>query len=70
MAPAAPAAGGEAPAAASAAIARAESDDLLVYVNGVRRALPPARAEATLLQYLRGALAAPGGAWRAACFGR
>jgi hypothetical protein len=66
MAPAAPASGGEAPAAAAVvagdANAHGTTDDLVVYVNGVRRALPPARAEATLLQYLRGAVAAPPGA--------
>lgn len=37
----------------------APRDELLVYVNGVRRTLPPGRAEVTLLQYLRGAVAWP-----------
>jgi hypothetical protein len=40
--------------------------ELVTYVNGVRRSLPPARGEATVLQYLRGAPLAPPGASAAA----
>ena len=50
MAPSADAAGNGGGAGPGAA-----RDELLVYVNGVRRTLPPGRAEVTLLQYLRGA---------------
>ena len=51
MAPDAAGNGGSAGADAAA------RDELLVYVNGVRRTLPPGRAEVTLLQWLRGARA-------------
>ena len=62
MAPSAEAAGNGGGAGPGAA-----RDELLVYVNGVRRTLPPGRAEVTLLQYLRGAwhARAPGHAMRA-----
>jgi hypothetical protein len=33
----------------------ASDASLLVFVNGAKHALPPGRAEATLLQFLRGA---------------
>jgi hypothetical protein len=50
MAPSADAGGASGVAAGASA-----APDLLVFVNGVRHRLPPGRAEATLLQYLRGA---------------
>jgi hypothetical protein len=33
----------------------ATGEDTVAYINGVRKVLPPASAEKTLLQYLRGA---------------
>jgi hypothetical protein len=47
--------GVDAGAANGAAAGGSASPDLVVFVNGVRRTLPAGRAEATLLQYLRGA---------------
>ena len=47
--------GADAGSAGGAGASVAAPADLVVFVNGVRRTLPPGRAEVTLLQYLRGA---------------
>ena len=47
--------GADAGSAGGAGASVAAPVDLVGYVNGVRRTLPPGRAEVTLLQYLRGA---------------
>jgi hypothetical protein len=59
MPPAAEAAGNGGSAGAVSGAESPPRDELLVFINGVRRTLPPGRAEVTLLQYLRGAVAWP-----------